>query len=318
MPKRPSSGFTIVELLVSIAVMAVLIAMLIPAIIRSRESVRQALCANRMRYIFIANEGYRADTRYHTAWIATNFDPSVNNLAGTIQDWTFCRSWAAQLMEGEYIPRYHMLARNDPNCMYDSFWEVKHRQQSTIMCPSGLYFGVPTGNRKTFGSIGSRAYPDGVGVYNRAAADVVDYHIWEYPKPNWLLFTDSNNYALTMTSYNMNRNTSDLVTINGIDGYVQMKELRTTKSTFTPNLTLAPANITLYNEQSYQLASREHNMNNEKAYEASWMTGSYYFRIPHVDTANYVALDGHVATVARKYFGPLSNGADVANRPFIW
>ncbi len=53
-PKNSQSGFTLVELLIVIAVIGTLVAMLMPAINSARERGRQTVCASRMQQIGIA------------------------------------------------------------------------------------------------------------------------------------------------------------------------------------------------------------------------------------------------------------------------
>lgn len=59
--QRKSSGFTLVELLTVICIIAVLIAMLCPALVRSRDTLRQVQCASNMRSIGQAFLLYTAD-----------------------------------------------------------------------------------------------------------------------------------------------------------------------------------------------------------------------------------------------------------------
>src|SRR5688572_32742483 len=50
-PRRTRPGFTLVELLVVVAVIGVLVALLMPAVQMARESARRVSCTNNMRQI---------------------------------------------------------------------------------------------------------------------------------------------------------------------------------------------------------------------------------------------------------------------------
>ncbi|WP_231934545.1 DUF1559 domain-containing protein [Botrimarina colliarenosi] len=54
------AGFTLVELLVVVAIVGVLVALLLPAIQAARESARRAQCGNRLRQIALATLNYEA------------------------------------------------------------------------------------------------------------------------------------------------------------------------------------------------------------------------------------------------------------------
>lgn len=57
---RPQRGFTLVELLVSIAIIAVLIGLLLPAVQSARESARRSACSNNMRQVGLAMHNYES------------------------------------------------------------------------------------------------------------------------------------------------------------------------------------------------------------------------------------------------------------------
>ncbi|MAE64442.1 MAG: hypothetical protein CMJ18_09245 [Phycisphaeraceae bacterium] len=70
-PRR--TGFTLIELLVVISIIALLIALLLPAIKRSRESAKNVMCQNRMRQLGIAVNFYTEEHQdryplYTTGW----------------------------------------------------------------------------------------------------------------------------------------------------------------------------------------------------------------------------------------------------------
>ncbi len=64
-----SPGFTVIELLVAIGVVALLMAMILPAIQSSREAARRTVCSDRLRQIGIAVQSHEAQhQRYPTAF----------------------------------------------------------------------------------------------------------------------------------------------------------------------------------------------------------------------------------------------------------
>ncbi|HUI08646.1 MAG TPA: prepilin-type N-terminal cleavage/methylation domain-containing protein [Verrucomicrobiae bacterium] len=59
------NGFTLIEMLVVIAIIGVLAALLLPSLSQARESGRQASCLNNLRQLYLANLSYSADHGYY-------------------------------------------------------------------------------------------------------------------------------------------------------------------------------------------------------------------------------------------------------------
>jgi len=64
-PVRTRSGFTLLELLVSVAVIATLLGLLTPSLMGARQAARQTACASNLRQVAVAGELYASDHREH-------------------------------------------------------------------------------------------------------------------------------------------------------------------------------------------------------------------------------------------------------------
>jgi prepilin-type N-terminal cleavage/methylation domain-containing protein/prepilin-type processing-associated H-X9-DG protein len=75
-----SSAFTLIELLVVISIIALLIAVLLPALAAARKSAQSIQCAANQRQVFVAMTAY---SQNHNDWIA----PIVMKVNGTNRFW---------------------------------------------------------------------------------------------------------------------------------------------------------------------------------------------------------------------------------------
>jgi prepilin-type N-terminal cleavage/methylation domain-containing protein/prepilin-type processing-associated H-X9-DG protein len=84
-------AFTLVELLVVIAVIGILIAILLPAVQAAREAARRSQCSNNLKQLGIALISYHDSQRAFPAGYISNFDASGND---TGPGW----GWAALML----------------------------------------------------------------------------------------------------------------------------------------------------------------------------------------------------------------------------
>lgn len=94
------AGFTLIELLVVISIIALLIAILLPALGKARESARTIQCQATVRAIGLAVQMYAADFGGYSPWLSQS---AINS------NWTHLYSfgWNGKLSIGEYMPNAH-------------------------------------------------------------------------------------------------------------------------------------------------------------------------------------------------------------------
>jgi prepilin-type N-terminal cleavage/methylation domain-containing protein/prepilin-type processing-associated H-X9-DG protein len=132
--KRRSTGFTLIELLVVISIIAVLIALLLPAVQQAREAARRTQCKNNLKQMGLAIHNYAESfSRLPPGYIA-NAD-----LTQTTPGW----GWGAMILpQLDQTPLYNALNFNSP-IEAASNAPALQTVVKAYLCPSDVYPNGP-------------------------------------------------------------------------------------------------------------------------------------------------------------------------------
>lgn len=86
MTPRPHNGFTLLELLVVIFIIAILAALLIPAVKRGREAAAAAGCVSNLRQLVMANTLYATDHGHYVPAAADMYSTNLRRWHGARQN----------------------------------------------------------------------------------------------------------------------------------------------------------------------------------------------------------------------------------------
>lgn len=125
------AGFTLVELLVAIAVIAMLVTLLLPAVQSARAAARKIACANNLRQLGIGLLNYESAQRLFPA----SWKPARNLESGNVDGW----SASAQLLP--YLEEDALYNRVDFDVSYNnaklpSGLPLGSARVPTLICPS--------------------------------------------------------------------------------------------------------------------------------------------------------------------------------------
>lgn len=163
--RRTSHGFTLVELLVSIAIIGVLVSLLLPAVQQARESARKISCTNNVKQLALAVHNYAGAKGKLPA--AGHFGPRETAVTWNASDWRVdLRSGTNQ----NWV--YDILPQMEQQAIYDAIDPKRHVTEApdevlanppkTLLCPSGdtagRVYNTPRGFGRRSVAIGKASY----------------------------------------------------------------------------------------------------------------------------------------------------------------
>lgn len=137
--KGNRSGFTLVELLVVVAIIGILVGLLLPAVQSARESARRMQCLNNMTQLSLALANYHLAHSQLPAGTINDKRPIVHTPVG------FHHSWIVQLLPMFDQTIVYQQMKHDETIYSASNAKVRAHGISTLVCPSS-----PNGNSGIF------------------------------------------------------------------------------------------------------------------------------------------------------------------------
>jgi len=136
--RKSNRGFTLAEVMVTIGIVVILIALLVPAVQQAREAARRKQCENNLKQLGLALRNYHDIT-------GTTLPPGYMNLteAGNLSGWGWRAMLLPQLDAGPVYNLFSNAAKN-PNFSVGLFGltadvplaDTVNRVQAGMMCPS--------------------------------------------------------------------------------------------------------------------------------------------------------------------------------------
>ena len=149
MPRQTRKAFTLIELLVVVSIIAVLVAMLLPGLMRARTLARSAKCKSNLRQQLVALHAYAMDYKGfgpHERGVNFNYDP----------DAVAANSWTNGGSAGRWMKKLCLYVGATSNTAYTTqVWSYDTRTPDkdfpVFQCPDTFTFPTVTGSGHSYG-----------------------------------------------------------------------------------------------------------------------------------------------------------------------
>lgn len=143
MDHRKAKAFTLIELLVVISIIALLVAILLPALSSAREEARRTVCASNVRGTGAANINFSVDNDGYFSRSGIQGNPDIEEREGGPWMWDLSRGCADRLLEyGSdrqilFCPSNNEQAADehwnyDPQYRLTSYWHFNARETGAL------------------------------------------------------------------------------------------------------------------------------------------------------------------------------------------
>jgi prepilin-type N-terminal cleavage/methylation domain-containing protein/prepilin-type processing-associated H-X9-DG protein len=133
---RRSSGFTLVELLVVIGIIALLIAILLPALNRARRQAQTSACASNMKQIVAAMINYFDDNHGRLFPLSVSYSGGLNGNATHPTIWPNGFFWATELVGQHYIAAPWVTFPANPQLVFNIHAASIPTSGNVFWCPA--------------------------------------------------------------------------------------------------------------------------------------------------------------------------------------